>query len=615
MAAHYAKAQRFKRLTLSELLDWAGTTLLSEAKQFRRQVKALAYTPTGILVAWVEERIPYATRVDIQNDGQLSAECSCGHWGPCKHAVAVILEYLEQVRRNQEIPTVTDQTDPRLLPQLTHLTPDKQGVSQEVLHRYLLKQTQEQLIDLLVDIIQQFPEVESLLRDRYHLADGAIDKLLSDVRAEIEQLGRPSPLKVNLTQLRTRLETVLTQGYADKIVRLGKILLKAGGRQVETDHEGNTALEIAECMNVVFQALSQSALSTVEQMLWVIDIQRLDEYDLCHQNIDRFWQHHYAPAQWSQLADMLINRLKRAPTKPNHFKLQNHRDRLIQWAITALEQSTRHKEIIPLCQSQVEYSPEGYTRLVNYLLKMGRRQEAEQWIQRGIAVTQKESSGIARRLRDIFLDIQKNSEHWDQVAALQADEFFNTPSLYSFQSLQQAAKQAGVYPEVRAAALHYLETGEYPSTTTEHPWPLPQPALTLPPRRYSKNFPDTHTLISIAIDEKHAEMVMYWYNRQKKLVRSEVWSEILDSQVARAIAEHYPDKAVEIYKRIVEKLIAVDTTKAYQQLNLYLTEIQQLLQKHGQDIHWNSYLTELRQRHGHKRRLLKTVDELLEKHD
>jgi uncharacterized Zn finger protein len=73
----------------------------------------LAQTQTGGIIAWVHGGQKYATKVDFE-DGELISVCTCPYGNNCKHAVAVLLEYLEHVKKNREVPRVTEK-DKRLV--------------------------------------------------------------------------------------------------------------------------------------------------------------------------------------------------------------------------------------------------------------------------------------------------------------------------------------------------------------------------------------------------------------------------------------------------------------------------------------------------------------------
>ena len=121
-----------------------------------------------------------------------------------------------------------------------------------------------------------------------------------------------------------------------------------------------------------------------------------------------------------------------------------------------------------------------YVRLVQRLRQAEHRDDAERWIHQGIAATQQAAPGIASQLRTALRDIREQAGDWLYVAVLDAESFFRAPTLASFQALQRTAERANVWPPVRAAAMHYLETGERPAALNRADksrdataWPLP----------------------------------------------------------------------------------------------------------------------------------------------
>ena len=110
-----SKSEFFKKLTWSDIQTWAGDTITSRGQSYQRSraVRDLALTPDGGLVAWVQGTERYATKVDIK-DEELTSDCTCPYGGTCKHAVAVVLDYLEKLKQNLKVPTVSE-NDERLL--------------------------------------------------------------------------------------------------------------------------------------------------------------------------------------------------------------------------------------------------------------------------------------------------------------------------------------------------------------------------------------------------------------------------------------------------------------------------------------------------------------------
>jgi uncharacterized Zn finger protein len=105
----------FADLTWADLEAWAGNRIVSRGKNYQREgnVRDLALTPEGGLVAWVKGARRYATQVKMGKSGRLDCECTCPFEGNCKHAVAVVLEYLAFQKAGKTAPLV-DKEDERL---------------------------------------------------------------------------------------------------------------------------------------------------------------------------------------------------------------------------------------------------------------------------------------------------------------------------------------------------------------------------------------------------------------------------------------------------------------------------------------------------------------------
>ena len=80
--------------------NWAGNRIVARGQSYleSQAVRDLERAEDGALVAWVQGTRRYATRVRIEGRKSLQSECTCPYWTTCKHAVAVVLEYLENIK-------------------------------------------------------------------------------------------------------------------------------------------------------------------------------------------------------------------------------------------------------------------------------------------------------------------------------------------------------------------------------------------------------------------------------------------------------------------------------------------------------------------------------------
>ena len=574
--------------------------------------------------------------------GELAATCTCPYEDICKHAVAVVLEYLEQVKRKSPIPTVTEQdrrfqllehdedeaewgkTDEDDCNRMKSFVPipersrrKAEKAAPDAWLSFLEQQTQSQLLALLKDLGQRYADVRQFIQDRHNLSAGAVPKLVKSLRAEIADLSQESGWRnqwsgegsiPDYSRVRGRLQALLAQGHADVVLEVGAQLLEAGTKQVEiSDDEGETAEEIATCMDIVFQALPRSSRAPAEQMRWAVEADLADGYELCR-GAQPFWDRSHPMEAWNRLADQLAQRLAkdRRNRAQDTFSETFQRDRLSNWLILALERAGRHAAIIPLCRQEAEKTG-SYPRLVEYLTKAKQWKEAEVWIRKGIVATQKQWPGIAAQLRTAFREMRERQQDWPAVAALRADEFFVEPNLKSFQALEKAAKRAGVGPEVQAAAMQYLETGTCPQPSTQL-WPLPESGLKPMTKRFPIEPPMTEVLIDIAIAEKQPDEVLRWYDRRKPRSRGWDWGWPTEDRIAEAVVARYPQRAVAIWKQLAEAQIALTKPKAYDVAADYLRKVGRVLKQQGKGQDWQAYLAALRQANERKRRFVETLD-------
>jgi uncharacterized Zn finger protein len=641
MKKESSKRDLFERLDWDDIEQWAGSRILCRGEGYQRshRVKELAQTQTGALVAWVHGGQKYATEVDFE-DGELISVCTCPYGNNCKHAVAVVLEYLDHLKKNREVPQITGQDQRVALLQgfadeedrevddeeegeevdTIHLVSPKSGKSiPPNLKGFLEEQTKEQLITLLKDLSERYPSVREDLQDRENLSKGSVKRVVGAARKEIQKLSsRPGwrnhwnneGYVPDYSRVKDRLESLLANGHADEVVVLGKELLETGIRQVEmSDDEGETGIEISSCLDIVFLALSQSSLSPVDQMLWAIDAELKDDYELCYGS-ESFWENEQKASDWSVVADKLIQRLNefKFARGEDNFSRNYQRDRLSDWIIQALENAGRPEEIISVCEQEAVKTG-SYPRLVEALRKAKRYEEAEQWIFKGMRATQKQWPGIAKQLKDTLREMRERKGDWLKVTAFRAEDFIQSPSLHTFQDMKKTAEKAKVWPEVRAAAFLYLETSKVPQSDPS--WALPETGVKEDRESRKNEFPMADVLIDIAIEEERPDDVLRWYD-QLKSKKQIFWGGdgYQEDKIAAAVVDLYPDRAIAIWKNLAEKQIALTQPKAYETTALYLRKVRNFLKKMERESEWKDYLLQLRQANARKKKLIQILDRL-----
>jgi uncharacterized Zn finger protein len=194
------------------------------------------------------------------------------------------------------------------------------------------------------------------------------------------------------------------------------------------------------------------------------------------------------------------------------------------------------------------------------------------------------------------------------VASFRAEEFFQAPTLITFQQLQEAAQKAKIWPEVKEEAMKHLETGTRPQKSSS--WPLPVCEIPLENNRQKMDFPMLHTLIDIAIEEKDPAKVLHWYDRQKPNRFNWGWGLSQEVRVAEAVVNVFPDRAIAIWKKLAENLIAQTKPRAYEESASYLRKISKTLKKLNKEKDWQTYKNGLRQANIRKIRFIETLDSL-----
>ena len=636
------KKDPYADLTWEDLEHWAGTTIVSRGRTYQRNssVSDLGITPEGALIAYVLGSARYVTQVAIQEE-DLTSECTCPYWANCKHAVAVVLEYLMCLKNDVAVPQIS-QTDPRLdrlreteTPTGEYWNPElgmwtdveeqpkaEQQQNTEPLLNYLEKQTKAQLVELLDELTRAFPDVKEFLEDRRKVRSGNASILLKAIRKEIADI-REGPdwdeyeyeyeqeyQPVSFNRLKTYLQALLIAGPADELLQVGKELINAVIFALETyDIEGDIFDEASACMEIVIQALPASSLSSSEQLIWAVDMDLADENEFCYDVLENIWNNANNKSDWQALADELQKRL-------NAIRSDNElRNRVTGWLISAFEQTGREDEIIPLREREAETTGD-YIQLIDLLIDEKHYEDAENWCQKAIAKTNPNHPGTISNLEDRLRTIREKTGDYLSATTFYADDFFLNPSLHTFQELCEAARKAKVGPAVEAWARYFMETGHLPRTKGRKRKGEPNDKWPLPKTEFEKDSdasegPMIHLLIKLAIAEKKPAEVLKWYDLKAPTTHYS-WGYMHTSSlnVAQAIKEKYPDRAIAIWKEMAESAISRVQVSGYQEAGTYLREVRDTLKRLNREQEWEAYLSELKNENNRRPRCLEVLDGL-----
>ena len=467
------------------------------------------------------------------------------------------------------------------------------------LRAYIEGLSREALAGLLLDLAGRVPAVADAMAARRRAMGGEAGKIAASIRADLKASRRSGPWP-NFASIQERLTQLRDAGTADAMLDLAVPMIEAGADLIEeSEDEGDQAEEVAACLDLVFAALPQSSLPPYERILWAIDMELRDPYDLCRGSAV-VWDHPESPTVWSQVADALRARLERLPPgSPSDYSARAARTGVMDRLHTALEKAGRADEVIPLAIEEAQRTG-SYPRLVRELRAASRLAEAEQWARTGLAANV--DSLAADSLRQIISELRAEAGDWPAVAALQAETFFTHPSLHALQRLLADSVRAGVESAVRAAALRYREDGVRPDAATG--WPLPQADPPQPPGA-AQRFPQYDPLIQLAIDAKRPADVLCWYDRARA---EQARLSVTDDAVAGAMAPVYPERAAQIWRELAAGQLLRADVRAYDVAARYLSRLRAVVP----ESEWRAELAGLKATYRRRPRLVEAIDKVLQ---
>jgi uncharacterized Zn finger protein len=432
---------------------------------------------------------------------------------------------------------------------------------------FLQSRSKGELLDLVNELAERYPDVGRFLRERTLLKAGGMDELVESLRHEIAILTDEPVWSrswddrsclPDYSHLQEQFEGLANENGADALLELGQELLEQSHAQLEeADDEGETCQAIEDCMRVVLRALPKSSLSAPEQLLWYIERESKEEYSILGSKETFLKEGHYSAADWREVALRLEERL--AGDDAGRWDLKH-------WQVRAYEESGWTDRIIPFYKREKDY-----VNLVEALLKEGKRDEARQNCILGCGKSLEKDTYTFEKLHNFLRDMAEDENRHDLAAAYRSDDFWAQPSVESYIALWEAAEKAKCWPAVREAVLHFLETGIRPDLpdarkkkAQDLPWPLPPTEVahfgTVKERFHQRAFPERELLIRVAILEKRPDAVVELYRPFPKERSWNKWdTPQIHDEVAQAVIETHPSVALDIWQTHVDWLIGMQS--------------------------------------------------------
>jgi uncharacterized Zn finger protein len=649
------KTDLFIDLDWATLESWAGAKTLSRGKEYQRnrRVSSLARSHDGTLIARVAGSELYVTAVTY-NNGLVSA-CTCPVRESCKHAVAVILEYIALRGKGVPVPPLAPD-DPRIallglrsgiIPaQYRDVTCNRLQVpgsplpdtgpgdtrrAAGPLRQYLQAMNKKELLELIEELIEWFPEVGQEIADRKSVAEEdprpIFEALLADIGIITEEEAWSDDWSDNsqipdYSPVRKRMEMLLAMDQADMVVEAGKVLIRQGMEQLENgdDRTGEVSGEIASCLDLVFAALRRSTSPVYERLLFAIHALLDDDFDLCAEALT-FTDGDWPAADWSRVADCLLDELGtyQIPPGSQDYTALNRRDMFTSWIGDALDEAGREDEATALYIDETAVTGD-YIRLVRRLRAAGQNDEAAAWIRRGVAALKRSYPGTAGMLQDIQRDIWQEEGNYPAVAGLRAEEFVCSPSYLSFSRLMAAAENAGVRDTVKDMGMDYLVSGGSHAVMEEDGdgrWrifkALPASGFLDPGSWAVRPEPFYSILIEKALADRQPEEAVMWFDRWRNDTTRQWGSAYPEDKLWDAVAERFPDRALRYWMECAEREAMTATPKGYERAIMYLKKIRALMDGQGRTGEWAPYMKGMRSTHARKKKFIGMLDVLEKK--
>jgi uncharacterized Zn finger protein len=522
---------------------------------------------------------PYHVEARLDADGIAWAECSCPVGGGCKHAVALLLTWVES-------PEDFEDTDP--------------------LEELLQEQSPAKLVSLILKMVDRHPDLERLVRLSATSTTASVDakELRNQIQSVFENVGdpynyrrdpyaqrhdpyyAPREVKEDLDPFFTMAEDYAENDRHAEAATVYRLLLEEIRNHYENfhDEEGELGLvvdesarELGELLAVVDdEALRNTLLRALfDTYIWNLELGGYGLGDRAHEAL----LEKTTPEERHRVANWVRDRLPNVDLRDETLWISemsgddswssNWKRRALGGFLLDLEKDTLDDATyLRICRESGRLQD-----LVDRLLGLDRLDEALDAARKATdyevyqLTSTFETHGHGEAVHDLVLDRLNDATdsrlvswlrdyaeaHGDTDRALDLSRrlFWTNKSESAYQDLKSVAQDAGRWPEVQSEIHEQLrEDANYALLTRLH-------------------LADDDVEAALETVDKADRSFSWSYNRSR-----------LQIQVAEAAEEEYPEEAIDLYIDRGLSLIAERGRKNYRQAAEYFQRVKALYDQH-----------------------------------
>jgi hypothetical protein len=567
-------------IKISETLiqSHCGATSASRGRSYYQRGAVVERTRTGNILqakCYGSMPSPYRLTVTLADQGILASTCSCpvGGGGQCKHMAALLFAWLHEPESFSEIEALADLLDSR---------------------------SKESLVQLILQMVQKEPDLESLIRmPPPHEPRQSLDAEL--VARQVRQILKSSSWEYGSEyETASEIEEVIDQGLpyleAGNILNAVAVFATCAREVIDGyddvyDHDGAVAGTLGACGEYLAECLDATTDPSIRALILrhLFDIYM---WDVNFGGIDVGVEAQLAlveqttPEEKEVVTGWVRDQLN--PSAPDglsdwrrqtlgHFLLQLSADEIDDEQYLAIcRQSGRNQDLIRKLLEleriheavEVARSISGYDlwQVADDFVRQGYPQEIESLIFGHITSGQRIDSRVLQWLVGHLRSVGRTQEALD----LALERYDWQRNLQSFIAVQEVAEDLGLRRESTQKMCAGLEEA----------------------KQYD-------LLVEVYMHEKEIDQALKYYDRAQS-VRSYgllPGPYSLSLRLAQAAEESHPAQAAQLYIEAAEKLIAQRSRGNYATAATYLARLKPIYERMGAPEKWAETTRRLRAQH------------------